>query len=110
GCDSAAGFSERGNLGGSRAFAPADNGARVAHAAPRRRGRARDKTGDRLFAVALDPLRRFLFGAAADFPDHDDAVRAGIVVEHLDDVDRKSTRLNSSHQIISYAVFCLKKT
>src|SRR5258708_30054277 len=23
--------------------------------------------------------------------------------------DRKSTRLNSSHQIISYAVFCLKK-
>src|SRR5438552_6086809 len=32
---------------------------------------------------------------------HEDAVhRAG---------DRKSTRLNSSHQIISYAVFCLKK-
>src|SRR5438552_7922095 len=25
------------------------------------------------------------------------------------DADRKSTRLNSSHQIISYAVFCLKK-
>src|SRR5258708_31864240 len=25
------------------------------------------------------------------------------------DEDRKSTRLNSSHQIISYAVFCLKK-
>src|SRR5207244_13435598 len=24
-------------------------------------------------------------------------------------IDRKSTRLNSSHQIISYAVFCLKK-
>src|SRR5438552_15177806 len=24
-------------------------------------------------------------------------------------LDRKSTRLNSSHQIISYAVFCLKK-
>src|SRR6202166_177727 len=24
--------------------------------------------------------------------------------------DRKSTRLNSSHQAISYAVFCLKKT
>src|SRR5258708_22410403 len=31
---------------------------------------------------------------------------------HHDDAggrDRKSTRLNSSHQIISYAVFCLKK-
>src|SRR5258708_27305819 len=26
-----------------------------------------------------------------------------------EDEDRKSTRLNSSHQIISYAVFCLKK-
>src|SRR5258708_18048900 len=28
---------------------------------------------------------------------------------NLPDQDRKSTRLNSSHQIISYAVFCLKK-
>src|SRR5258708_14017616 len=28
---------------------------------------------------------------------------------HLFFLDRKSTRLNSSHQIISYAVFCLKK-
>src|SRR5207248_11787462 len=26
-----------------------------------------------------------------------------------DDIDRKSTRLNSSHRTISYAVFCLKK-
>src|SRR5205807_5703821 len=25
---------------------------------------------------------------------------------HLDEVDRKSTRLNSSHLVISYAVFC----
>src|SRR5437762_10577201 len=30
----------------------------------------------------------------------------GLVVE---DGDRKSTRLNSSHRCISYAVFCLKK-
>src|SRR5258708_16676065 len=29
--------------------------------------------------------------------------------ENFLDRDRKSTRLNSSHQIISYAVFCLKK-
>src|SRR5258708_21046895 len=31
--------------------------------------------------------------------------------DHLAELtgDRKSTRLNSSHQIISYAVFCLKK-
>src|SRR3712207_7093142 len=27
----------------------------------------------------------------------------------IEDVDRKSTRLNSSHANISYAVFCLKK-
>src|SRR5436190_6729888 len=26
-----------------------------------------------------------------------------------DSLDRKSTRLNSSHTVISYAVFCLKK-
>src|SRR5258708_21015065 len=31
------------------------------------------------------------------------------LVCHLLMIDRKSTRLNSSHQIISYAVFCLKK-
>src|SRR5438552_4714548 len=31
-------------------------------------------------------------------------IKAAAVAE-----DRKSTRLNSSHQIISYAVFCLKK-
>src|SRR5258708_28281401 len=31
------------------------------------------------------------------------------VLCHLQLRDRKSTRLNSSHQIISYAVFCLKK-
>src|SRR5574339_789029 len=30
--------------------------------------------------------------------------------QHREDPDRKSTRLNSSHQAISYAVFCLKKT
>src|SRR5438034_3928858 len=34
--------------------------------------------------------------------------------QHLDEIravlqDRKSTRLNSSHTVISYAVFCLKK-
>src|SRR5258708_32039580 len=30
-------------------------------------------------------------------------------IGYIDGADRKSTRLNSSHQIISYAVFCLKK-
>src|SRR5207244_10754996 len=36
--------------------------------------------------------------------------RTGFTATHLPvDGDRKSTRLNSSHQIISYAVFCLTK-
>src|SRR5438874_10561914 len=33
----------------------------------------------------------------------------GVKVEGPDQRDRKSTRLNSSHVEISYAVFCLKK-
>src|SRR5437867_8609750 len=39
-------------------------------------------------------------------------VGADVVWENFrggDDEDRKSTRLNSSHRTISYAVFCLKK-
>src|SRR5438034_5890761 len=43
-------------------------------------------------------------------------VHHGVGLEHVranltpeGDVDRKSTRLNSSHTVISYAVFCLKK-
>src|SRR3712207_8017243 len=35
--------------------------------------------------------------------------REGVLHELLRDRDRKSTRLNSSHANISYAVFCLKK-
>src|SRR5258708_11386768 len=34
---------------------------------------------------------------------------AAIAPQDFSTLDRKSTRLNSSHQIISYAVFCLKK-
>src|SRR5258708_27567430 len=36
-------------------------------------------------------------------------VRISLHLLKADLTDRKSTRLNSSHQIISYAVFCLKK-
>src|SRR5256885_1172482 len=48
----------------------------------------------RLLALARIPLR------AGDRQPHDPLVLMG---------DRKSTRLNSSHLVISYAVFCLKK-
>src|SRR2546426_4769555 len=36
-------------------------------------------------------------------------VKAGGSITGEHGVDRKSTRLNSSHLVISYAVFCLKK-
>src|SRR2546426_8314494 len=40
----------------------------------------------------------------------DEAARRGsYVAAHAYSPDRKSTRLNSSHLVISYAVFCLKK-
>src|SRR3712207_7320887 len=42
---------------------------------------------------------------------HATTLRVGSVVRRIgpEDADRKSTRLNSSHANISYAVFCLKK-
>src|SRR2546426_5919418 len=55
---------------------------------------------------ALDMLvqMRPMPGDDDDLPDH-----RGMVVVPLGGRDRKSTRLNSSHLVISYAVFCLKK-
>src|SRR5437879_10759321 len=38
------------------------------------------------------------------FSQEESAIQAQVV-----EIDRKSTRLNSSHRCISYAVFCLKK-
>src|SRR2546427_6119002 len=56
-------------------------------------------------AVEHRPERRIL-GSEPPHAHARDAERAG--AEDLV-VDRKSTRLNSSHSQISYAVFCLKK-
>src|SRR5258708_391084 len=57
--------------------------------------RARVATEQSPYGVALD-IR---------YPECD----AQALVDAAQAADRKSTRLNSSHQIISYAVFCLKK-
>src|SRR2546421_7866919 len=46
---------------------------------------------------ARDPFRAFALGDL------------GAEIDHRLLADRKSTRLNSSHDQISYAVFCLKK-
>src|SRR3712207_7903545 len=49
--------------------------------------------------------RGFILGAPVAY-----ALGVGMVpVRKLGRLDRKSTRLNSSHANISYAVFCLKK-
>src|SRR5260221_6653001 len=58
------------------------------------------------FGGSLDPLHHG-FGGSLDlryhgFGDSLDLLRHGFG-------DRKSTRLNSSHTVISYAVFCLQK-
>src|SRR5256885_9743509 len=59
-----------------------------------------------------------LFRSLSDLPRHlppvrhpelDDLVSFSDVSEWPAEEDRKSTRLNSSHLVISYAVFCLKK-
>src|SRR2546430_437449 len=52
----------------------------------------------------LEKLRELLLGQRCIEELHLHRVR-----HHLIEVDRKSTRLNSSHSQISYAVFCLKK-
>src|SRR5256885_11921023 len=58
----------------------------------------------RLEAEPLEHDRRGDEGAAVGKIDAD-----LLAVELAQAVDRKSTRLNSSHLVISYAVFCLKK-
>src|SRR2546422_5521183 len=42
-------------------------------------------------------------------PNANDLQRTRVGIEPCHRLDRKSTRLNSSHGYISYAVFCLKK-
>src|SRR3712207_7274099 len=64
-------------------------------------------------AGAEAALKRAPGGDAIDFDKVDVVEVLGIgltsIYEQFEDEDRKSTRLNSSHANISYAVFCLKK-
>src|SRR3712207_8401470 len=64
---------------------------------------ALDRHGRGLAGVGAHLERQRRAGGAA----LQQGVRA--VLGLLGDLDRKSTRLNSSHANISYAVFCLKK-
>src|SRR3989454_1683158 len=59
-----------------------------------------------------NPGRRGPAAVEEQWVDHTNASeRLGVPPERVIDylADRKSTRLNSSHLVISYAVFCLKK-
>src|SRR5256885_5804317 len=53
-------------------------------------------------ALRQPQLAHLVFNVRASYADE-----TALMVRHL--TDRKSTRLNSSHLVISYAVFCLKK-
>src|SRR5437588_8669741 len=58
---------------------------------------------------ASDQPQRPHAGASGSADDHVIVQRHLHVPRCLAGSDRKSTRLNSSHTVISYAVFCLKK-
>src|SRR3712207_8829423 len=61
------------------------------------------RRGDGLQRLVADlPPERRAYARHADLPPEH-------LAQGLLDLDRKSTRLNSSHANISYAVFCLKK-
>src|SRR5690242_21130235 len=59
-----------------------------------------------LLGILQHAVKRFLPAEALDLVAQ---LVAGEIHEVLSQRDRKSTRLNSSHMSISYAVFCLKK-
>src|SRR5260370_15802980 len=84
-----AGCSHRGVFILGSALAAADDGAGMAHAAPRRSRLAGDKADDRLFHIDLDPLGGALFGVAADFADQNNRVRLWIIVEKLNGVEKR---------------------
>src|SRR2546426_2955306 len=69
------------------------------------------RSSARVFAIRdPDPRPRFTFQACSDAADESSSRRrAGTSHQLTFPSDRKSTRLNSSHLVISYAVFCLKK-
>src|SRR5207253_4667884 len=74
-----------------------------------------EKARSRQLAIAIDVerggQRLFHFAAAGTTPDNAAWIerKKNLVKRMFRSSDRKSTRLNSSHVAISYAVFCLKK-
>src|SRR5689334_24815713 len=85
----------------------------VSHLAARGEGRREHATdlADKIVIDATNPLNPAMTGLALGF------LTSGVELlqsqarqaKFFKTLDRKSTRLNSSHSSISYAVFCLKK-
>src|SRR5258708_11213468 len=69
------------------------------------------KTGRMMPEDGLARVRPYdsIFLGAVGYPGVPDHISLWGLLIPFRREDRKSTRLNSSHQIISYAVFCLKK-
>src|SRR5437763_6065084 len=91
-------------------FFQGSGGLRDLHSFPTRRS---SDLPERILVVGsaggrLDHLFGSLLILAADaYADVQVDAQIGAAAVHV--IDRKSTRLNSSHRCISYAVFCLKK-
>src|SRR5690625_7080141 len=72
-----------------------------------------DNTDLSVFIQELTNIDESMLKGAPAFkdlaPDIYEKLQNHVFVAHNVDLDRKSTRLNSSHVAISYAVFCLKK-
>src|SRR5438034_4142705 len=69
----------------------------------------RSRAGDSPQALAKLPRRFLRYMQLCDARPERPADMQEIIRQARSDRDRKSTRLNSSHTVISYAVFCLKK-
>src|SRR5207249_12060361 len=95
----------------------------VLHSFPTRRSSDLKKFHDLLkrFLPRFERVSTLTQGGTVQFFLHEDDLKTPVPATRLSDgtirflamsavLDRKSTRLNSSHVSISYAVFCLKKT
>src|SRR5690606_41709147 len=77
--------------------------------APVRRRRQRFELPAQPIVEGADGEAHRRAAAPGDLTEEDRVARDNVRASLRAEIDRKSTRLNSSHVKISYAVFCLKK-